>query len=151
MAVSRIYKTIFEFADDAVDDNRHVNNVEYVRRLQEVAIEHTRQNGWPPERLFTCGWTWVVRSHYIEYLLPAQAGEKIALYTWVSNMRRIRSLRKYRFVRVSDGAVLANAQTEWVFIDFLTGRPRTIPNEIILAYDQIPESEEPSIGHTLRV
>ena len=69
----RIFRYPFVFPPEAEDENRHVNNVEYVRMLQESAIAHTRQNGWAPEELHERGWTWVVRSHFIEYLQPCRA------------------------------------------------------------------------------
>jgi acyl-CoA thioester hydrolase len=141
----RIFRYPFAFPPEAEDENRHVNNIEYVRKLQESAIAHTRQNGWTPEELHARGWTWVVRSHFIEYLQPGQAGEEIALFTWVSNFRKIRSLRKYRFVRVANGVILANAQTEWAFLDRHTGRPVAIPPEVLAAYAVVPEDEEKNI------
>ena len=141
----RVYCHRFAFPPAAEDENRHVNNIEYVRMLQESAIAHTRQNGWTPEELHAHGWTWVVRSHFIEYLQPCRSGEEIALHTWVANFRRIRSLRKYRFVRVADGAVLADAQTEWAFLDLRTGRPVAIPPEVLAAYVVIPPDEEKAI------
>ena len=54
-------------------------------------------------------------------------------------------LRKYRFVRVADGAVLANARTDWVFLDFHKGRPMAIPPEVLAAYVVVPENEESGI------
>ena len=141
----RVHCHRFSFPPGAEDGNRHVNNVEYVRQLQEAAIAHTRRNGWAPEELHERGWTWVVRSHFIEYLQPCRAGEDIALHTWVANFKKIRSLRKYRFVRAADGAVLAEAQTDWVFLDFRHGRPRAIPPEVLAAYVVVPGDEEKNI------
>ena len=51
----RVYVHLFAFPPAAEDENRHVNNVEYVRMLQESAIAHTRQNGWAPEELHERG------------------------------------------------------------------------------------------------
>jgi acyl-CoA thioester hydrolase len=141
----RIFRYPFAFPPEAEDENRHVNNIEYVRMMQEAAIAHTRQNGWAPEELHARGWTWVVRSHFIEYLQPCRSDEEIVLSTWVANFRKIRSLRKYRFVRVADGAILANAETEWAFLDFRTGRPVAIPPEVLAAYVVVPEDEEKNI------
>jgi acyl-CoA thioester hydrolase len=139
----RIHCHRFSFPPEAEDENRHVNNIEYVRMLQESAIAHTRQNGWTPEELHAHGWTWVVRSHFIEYLQPCRSGEEIAIYTWVANFRRIRSLRKYCFVRISDSAILANAETEWAFLDRRTGRPVAIPPEVLAAYIVVPDEASP--------
>ena len=74
--------------------------------------------------------TWVVREHKVEYLLPAFAGEEIEIKTWVENIRRVRSLRKYEFIRRADGKVLVKGETDWVFVDVKTGAPRAIPGEV---------------------
>ena len=72
----------------------------------------------------------MIREHRIEYFLPAFAGEQIEIKTWVENVRRVRSLRKYEFIRKSDGRVLVKGETDWVFVDTKTGMPRAIPQEV---------------------
>jgi acyl-CoA thioester hydrolase len=47
----------------------------------------------------------------------------------VENVRRVRSLRKYEFIRKSDGNVLVKGETDWVFVDAKKGTPRAIPEE----------------------
>ena len=74
--------------------------------------------------------TWVVREHRIEYLFPAFEGQEIEIKTWVENIRRVRSLRKYEFVRKSDSKVLVKGETDWVFVDTKTGRPLPIPEKV---------------------
>jgi len=74
--------------------------------------------------------TWVVREHKIEYFLPAFENEEIEIKTWVENIRRVRSLRKYEFVRKSDDKVLVKGETDWVFVDVKTGMPRAVPKEV---------------------
>jgi len=71
-----------------------------------------------------------VREHRIEYLLPAFAGEEIEIKTWVENIRRVRSLRKYEFIRNTDAKTLIRGETDWVFVDVQTGAPRAIPDEV---------------------
>jgi acyl-CoA thioester hydrolase len=73
---------------------------------------------------------WVVREHRIEYFLPAFAGEEIEVRTWVENIRRVRSLRKYEFVRKADGKLLVKGETDWVFVDTKSGSPIPIPAEV---------------------
>lgn len=74
--------------------------------------------------------TWVVREHRVEYLLSALAGEEIEIRTWVENIRRVRSLRKYEFVRKRDGNTLVKGETDWVFVNVKTGSPLAIPAEV---------------------
>jgi acyl-CoA thioester hydrolase len=124
----RVYARSFTIPDDAIDENGHVNNVAYVQWMQDIAVEHYASIGGLEAQGNEA--TWFVREHRIEYLLPAFAGEEIEIKTWVENVRRVRSLRKYEFVRRSDGKVLVKGETDWVFVDAKTGRPLPIPDEV---------------------
>ena len=119
-----IYRYSFTIPENVIDENGHVNNVAYVQWMQDVAIRHGREGvGYsPPENT-----TWVAREHRIEYLMPAFLGEEIEVRTWVSDIRRVRSRRKYEFVRKSDGKVIVKGETNWVYVDIRTGRPIAIP------------------------
>jgi len=46
-------------------------------------------------------------------------------------------------VRDTDGAVLAKGETLWGFVDMQTGRPRSIPPEVIGCFEVVPVDEEP--------
>ena len=124
-----VYSYEFTIPQEAVDENGHVNNVMYVQWMQDVAVQHYEAlGGVKPTQ--SIGATWVVRSHTIEYLRPAFAGERVRVQTWVVNIRRVRSLRRYRFVRVADEQVLVRGETDWVFVDAETGHPRAVPPEV---------------------
>jgi acyl-CoA thioester hydrolase len=111
-----------------IDENGHVNNVAYVQWMQDIAVEHYASIGGIKAQSKSA--TWVVREHRIEYFLPAFAGEEIEIRTWVENIRRVRSLRKYEFVRKLDGKLLVKGETDWVFVDTKSGRPIPIPGEV---------------------
>ena len=115
--------------DTALDANGHVNNVAYLQWMQEIAQEHYQFIGGT-DLTMASGATWVVREHRIEYLRPAFWGEVIEAQTWVENIRRVRSLRKYRFIRTSDDQLLVQGETDWVYIDAGSGRPRRIPDDL---------------------
>ena len=137
MPVSSIYSKSLRIPASAIDENGHVNNVAYVQWMQDIAVEHYEAiGGVNPMQLI--GATWVVREHKIEYLLPAFANEEIEIRTWVENVRRVRSLRKYEFLRKADGKTLVRGETDWVFVDAKTGMPRAIPEEVfkVFALDQ---------------
>jgi acyl-CoA thioester hydrolase len=130
MPISPIYTFPFTIPPEAIDENGHVNNVQYVQWMQDAATRHyTALGGIAPAQ--AVGATWVVRSHHVEYLLPAFVGEEIEIRTWVEDLRRVRSLRRYEFVRKSDGALLVRGETDWVFVDVETGRPVAIPQAIV--------------------
>ena len=127
----------------AIDANGHVNNVQYVQWMQEAAVFHSARLGWPQERYAAIDRTWIIRSHTIEYLHSAYAGEAISVYTWVADFQKIRTLRKFRFHRPADDTVLAVAATVFIFCDLHTGRPRTIPPEVLAAYPLVSPDREP--------
>jgi acyl-CoA thioester hydrolase len=91
------------------------------------------------------GATWVARMHRIEYLSPAFAGEAITVHTWVANFRKVRSLRRYKFIRATDQKVLAQGETDWVLVDVATGRPRGIPTEMATLFELVPDEQEPRV------
>ncbi len=124
-----------EVSASAIDANGHANNVEYLRWMQEAAWSHSDAVGCTAATR-SAGATWVVRSHHIEYLRPAFAGDVVEVRTWVADFRRAFSLRKYELVRRGDGAILARGETDWVFVDATSGRPRSIPEPIRALFDR---------------
>ena len=126
--MSQIYRYELTVPEDALDVNGHVNNLEYLRWMQEAAILHSDSQGCTKVTT-AAGATWVVRMHRVEYLRPAFTGEQIIVLTWVSTFRRVQSLRKYRIIRAKDNAVLVEGETDWVFVDAQTGRLRSIPKK----------------------
>jgi len=134
MPISTTYIKQIKISKHAIDENGHVNNVAYVQWMQDIAVEHYASIGGievqGPDA------TWVVREHNVEYFLPAFEGEEIEIRTWVENIRRVRSLRKYEFVRISDSKVLVKGETDWVFVDVKTGRPRAVPEKVVKVFQQ---------------
>lgn len=139
----RLYTLPIQATERDIDGNGHVNNIVYVQWMQDIAIAHSDAVGCTAATT-AAGCTWVARSHHIEYLRPAFAGDRILLQTWlVDATKKSSSPRRYRMVRESDGAVLAKGETLWVFIDVQNGRPRSIPPEVIGCFEAVPEDQEP--------
>jgi acyl-CoA thioester hydrolase len=128
MSLTRIYTKTIVIPASVIDENGHVNNVAYVQWMQDIAVEHySFLGGLEMQKPFG---TWFIREHKVQYLLPAFPGDRIEIRTWVENVRRVQSLRKYEFVRESDGRLLVRGETEWVFVDAATGGLRAIPKEL---------------------
>jgi len=134
-----IFRDEFVVPEAVIDGNGHANNVAYVRWMIDVAIKHSRASG-SYELMHDHGGSWVVRSHFIEYLRPALLGDQIEASTWVASFSRVRSLRRYEFVRKSDGVVCAKGETDWVFVNAKSGRPQSIPEEIKAAFALVPDA-----------
>jgi len=136
-----IYTMEFAVPPDAIDQQGHVSNLAYVAWMQDVAIEHSAAAGWPMERYLQLGAGWVVRSHFIEYLRPVFAGERLAVHTWVPRFDQRSQPRRYLFVRGDDRRLVAEAETRWVFVDLATGRRRPLPPELLDAFEPLPDEQ----------
>lgn len=135
-----VYGWSFRVPTEAIDVNGHVNNVRYVQWMQDLAVAHWARVGGESVNE-AHGATWVARSHHIEYLRPAFAGDELEALTWVASIGRVRSARRYAFRQQESGQVIARGETDWVFVDVKTGRPRPIPEGI---HGILPVSADPA-------
>ena len=125
-----VYEHFITVLPSDIDENEHANNLCYLRWMNEAALRHSAENGWTPQRYTDLGSSWFARRHTIEYLAPSFEGDKLVVRTGVSDWHSIRSTRTYRFVRMSDNRVIAKAETLWVFVNLLTGKPTRLPKEV---------------------
>ena len=136
-SASTVFRDQIIVPPTVIDANGHVNNVVFVQWMQDVATRHFNAAGCE-KAMHDAGATWVVRSHRVEYLAPAFAGERLEVSTWVVNFSRVRSLRRYRFAK-PDGTVLVRGETDWVLVNAATGRPCSIPESIRHAFVLLDE------------
>lgn len=135
----RILKLDLVVPEEATDEFGHVNNQRYIAWMQEVATAHSAANGWPMERYLRIGAAWVVRSHFIEYLRPAFAGDALEIDSWAASLALREVTRKYRFRGA--GQLLARAETKWVYVDIKSGRPKRIPEELLSSFEAVPDDD----------
>lgn len=115
-----IYELAIAVEPADIDQLGHVNNVTYVRWVQDAAVAHwqARASAQDQERLF-----WVVLRHEIDYRQAARLGDEIQARTWVGAATRATFERFTELRRAADGALLAQARTLWCPIDARTRRP----------------------------
>ncbi len=111
-----------------IDQQGHVNNVAFVRYVQDVAVAHWRTAA-PPE--MQAAFAWVVRRHEVEYLKPGLPGDELLARTWVGEASGASWERFTEVVRVGDGRLLVTARTVWVLLDAATGRPRRVDHRMV--------------------
>ena len=126
---------------EAIDVHRHVNNQEYLRWMQEIAIEHSALQGWSMDRYLASSASWYVKSHFIDYLYPAVLGDTLLACTWVAEMSERRSRRCTLFLRAKDHQPIARAETQWIFVSLKNGRPLAIPDELRAAFEVVATEE----------
>lgn len=109
----------------------HVNNAVYLHYMQAAAFDASAAAGYDMARYEAMGRLWFVRETDIEYLAPLRYGDTLTVKTWVADFRRVRSRRMYRLRNADTDEPVARAHTDWVFLAHATGRPMTIPGELI--------------------
>jgi acyl-CoA thioester hydrolase len=116
-----------QVAPDDIDELGHVNNVTYLRWVQDAAVAHWTAAAPAAEqaRLF-----WIVLRHEIDYLHPAHMEDRLAAFTWVGTCTRLRFDRHTEIRRADDGRVLARARTVWCPIDAATRKPTPVSAEL---------------------
>jgi acyl-CoA thioester hydrolase len=140
--VRSVYTHAFTVPDSAMDVNGHVSNIAYVSWMQDAATAHTASEGWTLDRYRAQRAIWVVRTHTIDYLRPAFAGDHLEMFTWIASVRDCQSRRKYLLAKAGERAVIARAETLWICVDPESGRPKRVPEEFISAFDLIPEEAD---------
>ena len=136
----RIFHKPLVVGAESIDAVGHVNNREYLRWMEEVAVEHSAAQGWPMERYYAGGTAWVAASHSLEYLRPAFEGETLDLFTWICGWERRTCLRRYAVTR--RGKAVARGETTWTFVDMATGRARDTPDDVTRAFALIGDDDE---------
>lgn len=113
-------------APEDIDDNRHVNNVVYVRWLQDVGTAHWNARFDEATR---AKWSWVCLRHEVDYRRPLELGDTVTARTWVGVPQGPRFAR-YVLIEGPRG-VAAQGLSEWVLVDSQTMRPARIPAELL--------------------
>ena len=123
----------FVVPSSVIDSQGHVNNVSYVQWMQDIAIMHTK--AIEADRLSEESNTmWVARSQEIEYLRQVFLGDELNVETYIEDVQRATSVRRYVFTNTKTSKIVARGRTNWVCLDKETGRPRSIPNEILTVF-----------------
>ncbi len=125
-----IFKRTFRVRNYECDAYGHVNNANYLRYMQETAIDASAAVGWDEARYQAAGTMWLIRETDIEYLAPLHFGDSVEITTWVGDFRRVRSRRFYELRKVG-GELVARGSTDWVYINRTTAQPASIPITMI--------------------
>ncbi len=113
-----------------IDAQNHVNNVAYVRWIQDVTVAHwiSATTEETREKL-----TWLVTRHEIDYKKPAFENEEITVTTWVGEPTRVSWERFTEITRGED--LLVKARSVWCLIDRETLKPSRITSEMKDLFD----------------
>lgn len=118
--------TITVEAND-IDELGHVNNIVYVRWVQEASAAHWNQLADEETKRENA---WVVMRHEIDYLSPAIFSDKVVAKTWVGESNGAKSVR-YVDICSATGKIFAKAKTTWCLLSTQNMRPKRIDEKML--------------------
>lgn len=107
-----IYSKDIVVTEQHLDRNNHVNNVQYVHWVEEIAELH-----WDLMKNHTdySNGLWVLIDHHIKYKKQAFLNDVITVRTYPCSPKGIRQPRRVEFY--CHGELLAESDTLWIMID----------------------------------
>jgi len=111
-----------------IDEYCHVNNVVYLRWVQEVSTAHWYHITSPELR--SC-YSWVIVRHEIDYLCPAILNDEIIAYTWLGEHKGAKIDRYVQLCQAATGKVVTKAKTTWCLLDAKSMRPKRIEQDVL--------------------
>lgn len=109
-----------------IDEQGHVNNVTYLRWIQDVAIAHWKHSATEEQ---IENFTWITVRHEIDYKRQAFEGEEITATTWIGEWTHVTCERFTEILRGDE--LLVKSRTVWCIVDRKTIKPTKIRKELI--------------------
>ena len=110
-----------------LDELQHVNNVQYLQWVQDIAGAHWQHLIANREETFGL---WVVRSHHIEYKRQAKLGDQIRAVTHVEVTEGFLSERRVRFFLGDSTTLIVQCSNQRCYLEPKTQKLLRIPPEI---------------------
>jgi len=121
--VPRRFVLPLQVVEADIDLMGHVNNIVYLRWVQEVATAHWNAAATEQQK---SDYAWVVLRHEIDYKRPALLGEALEARTYVGEASGAKFERHVEIWRTHDNQLLAKARSVWAALDAQTLRPRRV-------------------------
>lgn len=121
-----MHRIAIEVAAADIDRLGHVNNSVYLRWIEQAVHQHWQVHATPAE-FDTLDW--IAVRHEIDYRKPAFDGDRLAVETRLTSVRRARAWYSTTIHRGDD--LLIEAVSCWCCIDGATGRLTVVPPEAV--------------------
>lgn len=125
--MSKSYQYDLQVKKEHLDALDHVNNVQYLQWVQEIAGAHWESLIKDKESDYGI---WVVRSHTINYKRSAKQNDLLTLKTHVALTEGYLSQRIVEIYFKDTTTLVAQCTTQWCYLDPKTQKILRIPQEI---------------------
>jgi len=111
-----------------LDELKHVNNIQYLYWVQDIAKEHWELLAPAPLQE---SYLWIVLDHHIEYKAPALLNEHLIIKTFVRESSGVTSVRVVEIYNASSQKLITKTETIWCLLNSKTKKPTRISKEIM--------------------
>lgn len=123
-----------------MDADRHMTLSAMLDIMQDCCTFHSEELGVGIDYLKKTKKAWVLSSWQILINRYPKMGEKIRACTWPYDFKGFMGSRNFK-IEDTQGNVIAYANSLWVFLDTLSGRPVRVPKELAERYELEPPYE----------
>ncbi|MEM6279221.1 MAG: acyl-CoA thioesterase [Verrucomicrobiota bacterium] len=135
MADYSTFETRVEVRPDDIDMNHHVHNSKYFDYVLAARYDQMeRCYGMTMEAFLERGFSWVVRSSYMEHKRPLHIGDAALVQTGVLEIKPRGVQVGFEIHKESDQKLVAKGWFDYAMISVESGRPQPIPEDIIKIY-----------------
>ena len=119
------FRLTIKVTQDVLDENDHVNNVEYLHWVQEIAKEHWHH--YATEQMQR-DFYWVVLDHRIEYKGQAFLNDELSLVTYITKSTAVTTTRVVEIHK--ENKLITKAITNWAMLKVENRKPTRINDHI---------------------
>jgi acyl-CoA thioester hydrolase len=126
-----------------LDSYNHVNNVVYIRWLEQCAWAHSAAVGLPESRCVELARGMAVRTLHVHYLAACYAGDTIRVGNWIcASDGKLRVSRCYQLINIEKNLTVMRGEVDFICMNLSNGRPVRMPPELAQAYTIHPALAE---------
>ncbi len=129
--MEKIFEHSISIVQEDIDVMGHVNNIVYLRWVQEAAIAHW--NSIVTEQM-NKDYLWVVVRHEVDYLSAALINTNLIAKTWIGEHYGAKSERFVNICDKNSDTIYVKVKTVWCLLDSKSLRPKRIENDIKNAF-----------------
>ena len=129
------FDSIVRFSE--VDNTERLTLPAVVNYFQDCSTFQSEELGQGADALKKMGKAWILSAWQIEVDRYPRICEKLKIDTWATSFNGIYGNRNFR-LRTGNDEILARANSIWVYMDIVKGRPVRPEQEVISAYETCP-------------
>lgn len=121
------YTTELKVKSEHIDDLNHVNNIQYIIWVQDIAKMHWEK---ATTKLIFDSYFWILIEHHIGYKKPAFLNDLVLVKTFIKKNSGVTSVRVVEFYNKETEVLLAKSETTWCLFNKYTKKPNRITEEL---------------------